>query len=460
MPFNSFENYPMSWKPRIDKTVKTPLYILLAEQLEEDIRNQRLLPGTKLPPQRELADYLDLNPSTVYKAFAICTKKGLLTGNVGRGTFVAYDFKTPIRLDGPEKEDELIDLGVNLPESVRRSDVDEMLRMMLEDAGQELFPIRTAEWQRDAGSQLMNRFGYSTLPERICISTGGQNALSAVFQSLFRRGDRIGTDPLGYYGLKSIAAQAGIQLVPVASEDDEMTQEGLDHAIHTDGIRALYVMPDNHNPTTHRMSLNCRRRIAETVEKEGILVIEDSIDRLLEETALPTIQSLVPDRTVAILSLTKPVSPVLRLGYISVPSLYTNTLNQSFYNLNLADSPLILEIASRYILSGKIDSLIERNRINLSARNGLVDRILDGYAVRGNLYSQERWLVLPEGMNNQAFEKDLYHHGVFLYGSEHFAIGKECPVEAVRISVCTPSTMERLERGLWVIRQRLDELTQ
>lgn len=56
MPINSFENYPMSWKPTIDKTEK-PIYKAIAEKLEQDILQEVLLPGTKLPPQRELADF-------------------------------------------------------------------------------------------------------------------------------------------------------------------------------------------------------------------------------------------------------------------------------------------------------------------------------------------------------------------------------------------------------------------
>lgn len=52
---NSFENYPMSWKPSIDKT-KKPIYKVLARQLQQDILNGVLLPGTRLPSQRELAD--------------------------------------------------------------------------------------------------------------------------------------------------------------------------------------------------------------------------------------------------------------------------------------------------------------------------------------------------------------------------------------------------------------------
>ena len=56
MPVNSFENYPMSWKPDLSNT-KPPIYLALVRQLEDDIKAGALKPGTKLPPQRELADY-------------------------------------------------------------------------------------------------------------------------------------------------------------------------------------------------------------------------------------------------------------------------------------------------------------------------------------------------------------------------------------------------------------------
>ena len=50
----------MSWKPERSK-LKRPIYLSLAEQLEKDIAAGFLLPGTKLPPQRELADFLDIS---------------------------------------------------------------------------------------------------------------------------------------------------------------------------------------------------------------------------------------------------------------------------------------------------------------------------------------------------------------------------------------------------------------
>lgn len=116
MPINSFENYPMSWKPSIDKTEK-PIYQALAGQLEQDILNGALLPGTKLPPQRELADYLDLNLSTISKAFKVCELKGLLSATVGSGTFVSYDALSNAYLLEDTKPKHLIEMGATLPDN-------------------------------------------------------------------------------------------------------------------------------------------------------------------------------------------------------------------------------------------------------------------------------------------------------------------------------------------------------
>ena len=88
MPVNSFENYPMSWKPQKSQ-LERPYYLSLASLLEKDIQSGILKENTKLPPQRELADFLDLNLSTITRAYKLCELKGLLYAVTGRGTFVS-----------------------------------------------------------------------------------------------------------------------------------------------------------------------------------------------------------------------------------------------------------------------------------------------------------------------------------------------------------------------------------
>ncbi|MEC2627288.1 winged helix-turn-helix domain-containing protein, partial [Bacillus cereus] len=88
MPVNSFENYSMSWKPN-KELLKRPFYSSIAALIEHDTVNGFLAPGTKLPPQRELADFLDLNFTTITRAYKLCEVKGLIYAITGSGTFVA-----------------------------------------------------------------------------------------------------------------------------------------------------------------------------------------------------------------------------------------------------------------------------------------------------------------------------------------------------------------------------------
>lgn len=129
MPINSFANYPMSWRPKL-KRGEEPLYLEIADALERDIQNGALPSGTKLPPQRELADFLDVNLSTIARAFQKCRTKGLINGSIGKGTFVAAGGgrNRPMLEEIPPKG--CIDLGASHPLYRENEIVARMLREM------------------------------------------------------------------------------------------------------------------------------------------------------------------------------------------------------------------------------------------------------------------------------------------------------------------------------------------
>lgn len=461
MPINSFENYPMSWKPTLIHS-KKPLYLTLAETLEADIHNGTLRPGTKLPPQRELADFLDINVSTVSRAFKICSNKGLLTGAVGSGTFISYDVNTSTLILPLLPDSSVTELGSMMPETMPQTDVIFLLRKMLtEDNAQNFFQYDYQESARHKKSAalLLHRIGLSaTDPRRILFAGGGQNAISAILCGLFRPGDRIGVDPLVYPGMKGAAKLFGIQLVPIRQKDGEMSEEGLLFACRNEGIRGIYVMPDFQNPTTHTMSLSCREMLARMAKTYNLLIIEDGIQSLLPETPLPPVAALAPEHTLYILSLSKTILPALRLAYLHVPSRFASPLYQTLHHLNLSQSSLLLELADRLIVSGKLDSLLAQRKKGILERNHILDEVLADYSVLGEKESLSRWLLLPEGITGKEFESAARKKGVSVYGSERFAVGKETPPAAARLAICAPKTAADLRQGLLLLKEILDKL--
>src|SRR5262249_9196028 len=78
----------MDLRPKLDHGIDSPLYRQLFEQIAEQIRSGQLAPGERLPATRELAGQLGLNRTTVSAAYELLETEGLISGQVGRGSFV------------------------------------------------------------------------------------------------------------------------------------------------------------------------------------------------------------------------------------------------------------------------------------------------------------------------------------------------------------------------------------
>ncbi|MCE4050802.1 aminotransferase-like domain-containing protein [Bacillus sp. Au-Bac7] len=459
MPINSFENYPMSWKPSIDKRDK-PIYQTLARQLEQDVLGGVLLPGTKLPPQRELADYLDLNLSTISKAFKVCELKGLVSASVGSGTFVSYDALSNAYLLEDTKPKHLIEMGATLPDDASYEPLMLQLKTMLQESDYERWfgYGRAGEslWQKDAAVKLMRRGGFETTVDHILFANGGQNAIAAALASLCKPGDRIGVDHHTYPGLKTVAAMLSVQIVPIRSEYYQLSPESFEHACKNENIKGIYIIPDYHNPTASFMSVENREKIAAIAKKYNQFVIEDASYHLLSNNPLPAVASFAPDQVIYISSLSKSFAPGLRLAYVAVPKQFKEPLSKALYNLNITVSPLLAELTARMIVSNQFETLVESHREQNIRRNKLADEYLSDYTCVGDETGIFRWLLLPGKLTGAEFEALAAQNGVQVYAAERFVVGNSCPDRAVRISVCAPESMEELKLGLVILKRLLE----
>lgn len=461
MPVNSFEDYPMSWKPSIDKT-KKPIYQALADQLEQDILNGVLIPGTKLPPQRELADYLDLNLSTISKAFKECVLKGLLSTSVGSGTFVSYDALSNAYLLEDAKPKHLIEMGATLPDNASFEPLFLQLKSMLQETDYEKWFSygRAGEslWQKDAAIKLIRRGGFETTVDHILFANGGQNAMAATLASLCQPGDRIGVNQHTYPGLKTAAAMLSVKIVPIKSENNEMSPAAFEYACKNEHIKGIFLIPDYHNPTASCMSVENRRKIASIAKKYNQFIIEDATYHLHNKKPLPAIASFAPERVIHIASLSKSIAPGLRLAYVAVPIQFKELISKALYNLNISVSPLLAELAARTIVSNQFEVLIERHREETIRRNQVVNRYLEDYTCLGHDAGIFRWLLLPGTITGAEFEKLAAERGVQVYAAERFVVGNSSPERAVRVAVCAPESLEELEQGLTILKCLLDDL--
>src|SRR3954470_6087003 len=89
-------------------------YLKLADTIAAQITDGTLRPGDRLPPQRDFAYERKIAVSTASRVYAELLRRGLVVGEVGRGTFIAGDAKRGMAAPG-EPRGIRIDLEFNYP---------------------------------------------------------------------------------------------------------------------------------------------------------------------------------------------------------------------------------------------------------------------------------------------------------------------------------------------------------
>ena len=461
----------LSWEPKVTKK-NGPLYKAICEQLKSDIQSGALPPGTKLPPQRDLARFLGVNVSTVSRALRISEEEGLLLSTVGSGTFVAPNaVNTPVT-SAHTGGSGTVELGVLAPRLIDHEALTAVLREAAasDDAGA-LF-----EYQYDskggrpkaAGVRLITRAGASAAPETILFAQGTQNAVAASIFAFFKPGDRLGCDPLVFPSLKAVCGMAGVRLVPIRWEKGEISESGLDYAIKQEKLKGLFVMPEHQVPTAITMSSRTRDMIASKARQHDLLVIEAAMSGLAKMAAQKSISSRIPERTIFITGLSTMIAPGLRCAFISAQEEFHAKIDSSLKTIDTSPSPLLLELASRIILGERFNGMIETVRNRARARNMYVGRYLPELEISGDAYSPFKWCVIPKDIASGAagrtgrfdikeFEDAAHDAGVQIQGAHRFTVGQADPPAAFRICPVSAKDEHDLVKGLKIIRKTISE---
>jgi len=448
-----------TWKPRVERNGKS-VYLSIAEALESDIGESALKPGDRLPPQRDLADFLGVNLTTVTKAYRVCERKGLICATVGKGTFVSSDANIP-GAAREEEEGRLIEMGMLHPRCGQSELVGEAIRRVAQQSTIGSFfdydEPRLKKSQGETGVEWLKRFRRFARAEDVLVASGAQNALAVTLLSLFQAGDRIGVDCLTYMGFKSLANLFGIRLLPIEMSDTGMSAEGLERACKAEKLKGLYLMPECQNPTTCTMDLSLRRKIAQIVSANRLILIEDGTYSFLGNTELPPVSELAPEQSVYISSTSKSLSAGLRVAFMAVAPQFRDRVSRGIYSVNLNTSHFNVAIVADLVATKAADQILRERRREAEARNKIVDEALGGFTVRGNKRDLFRWLILPEGWTGKEFELCAQVAGVRLFCADRFSVGGDPAPAAVRIATSSVGTRGELIRGLDILKGLLRE---
>lgn len=451
------------WRPRLERDARLK-YLAIVEALEADIHTGRVHPGDRLPAQRSIAEVLGVDLTTVTRALNEARRRGLVDAHAGRGTFIREGVASQ-QSAGSFSGTPLLDLSMNIPPQPVAADLRRRIPAGIADLLSSPRGMLHLHYQESTGSDpdrtaaadwLEQRVG-AVAPGRILVAGGAQSALFAICEYLAKPGDAIAAGALTYPGLKAVAQQRGLVLEPILMDAEGIVPDAFDQCCRRAPPKAIYIVPAMDNPTTATLNEGRRRKIVEIAHNHGVAIIEDDPYSPLSATGVTALAAMASDLTWHIATLSKCVTPALRVAYIVAPG---NTQARRLAGIlratNLMAPPLNAALASRWIADGTLASITTAIREENAERQKLAASILRGSSFSADPFGHHLWLRLPQHWRATDFAEHADRSGVAIVPSSAFSITVQ-PPEAVRISLGVAPDRAALEDALTLLASLIDQ---
>lgn len=436
-----------------------PRYKSLVDQLAHEIRNGKLLPGTRLPTHRRLATEHKMSLATASRVYSELENMGLISGEIGRGTFVR-ELSLPKNhgIENPAATD-MLDLNFNYPSLPIQAELlrTELKRLSTSGEIEALLryqPHSGKLHERTVIADYLNNRNIAVNAKNIVITNGAQQGIAITLLGVLNPGDVVAVDALSYPGFK-LAAQAHhleIMAIPITPKGPDL--EKLEQLCKKRAIRAIYCMPTLHNPMGWVLTLTQRKQLIVLARKYHFLLIEDATYAFLVKNAPTAIVALAPDITLYISGFSKNVASGLRVGFMVAPTEFIPSLERAIRVTTWNTPALTTSIVCQWIKEGTVDKLELLLRKDAQLRQKIVSEVFNGLMTIRHPSSYFLWIPLPDKIRADQITAALHRLQISVATAEPYATTQHIP-HAIRIALASIE-LELLRDALIKIRKVID----
>ncbi|MBA3598135.1 MAG: PLP-dependent aminotransferase family protein [Methylibium sp.] len=333
-----------------------PLQGRLRVAVVQAVLDGRLSPGAPMPSSRELARLLGLSRNTVTSAYEQLIDENFLEARPRSGVFVAANARAlpavqaePLPDGGgrsgaaPDWQARVLRSLLDRP-TLTKPDrwreyaypfvygtydsqlfpTEDFRECCVRSLARAQLPHWTPDFETDDVPDLIEQIRLRLLPKRgvfalkdeILVTVGSQQACYLLAEALFDTGTRVGFEEPGHPHARNTFSLRDPRWVPVPVDEEGVVVDGMP------GLDYLFVTPSHQSPTTVTLGLERRQRLLRQAELQDFVVIEDDYEaeNLYVGAPMPALKSLdKTGRVIYVGSVSKSLSPVLRLGYIVAP---------------------------------------------------------------------------------------------------------------------------------------------
>ncbi|WP_403022448.1 PLP-dependent aminotransferase family protein [Salinibacterium sp. GXW1014] len=350
-----------------------PAYASLADRIRLLMLDGRIVSGTRLPAERDLAQHLGVSRTTVTAAYSDVREAGYLESVRGSGSIARLPGRGPLMVD--QAETALFDFTKAAMPAI--SGIADAASRAIDDLphylGQHGYDLIGIPPLREAIAEQYRRRGLATSADQIMVTIGAQHAIALLARTLIGRGDstviEVPTYPHAFEAMRG----AGARVLPVSvTVEDGWDEPALEQAIRRSSPAMGYLMPDFHNPTGRTMPPEQRERVARLAAQHGTQLL---IDETMAELVIDDIEPVAPFASfgdaVTVGSVGKTVWGGIRIGWIRAEA---PLIQRLFRNRHAGDlgTPIIEQLVVLHLLADYERILETRRRQLRTGRDHLV----------------------------------------------------------------------------------------
>jgi DNA-binding transcriptional MocR family regulator len=412
------------------------------------IADGELAPDEKLPPTRELAEMAQVNHLTAARAYRRLAELGMVTARVGQGTFVrvgAHSGAAGVERENTDWQlyalpEQLETYGDRiLAEMFRQAGRDDVIPLMVGYPAEKLLP---ADALADATKAALEKFGsrlhqYTDIegapelrqeiaaihhadgldeaPDRILVTSGLMQALTITARAILRPGDVAACESPTFPGSIEALRNSGASVLPVGVDDGGLDVDALEELLRRRDIRLLMLQPRLQNPTGRDLLPERRERLCELAQRYGFFIVEDGAygDIRFEGKEAAPLRAALPAQVIYMASLSKTVSPGMRIGWVSASGPVLERIVREKRNDDLTSPTFTQLVAARFLADGGHAAQIERAVAFYRERHDALLEAVDKHlgptvAVSRPLGGGHLWLTFRDPLD----ERDLYDEAV------------------------------------------------
>jgi 2-aminoadipate transaminase len=445
----------------------SPKYLQIYNHIKAMIIKEEMKPNKKLPPIRAIAKLLEVNNTTIVKAYELLEKEGYVYKTIGSGTFVS-DTERNINKEKAIVMDGIIrfDNGNPSIDMFPIDDFKQSINLALEKEGNSIFEYDDGLGfikLREKLVDYLSRLNVNTKKDNIQIISGAQQGIDIVCKGIINYSDLVFVEEPTYRGALEVFKNRGAKVIGIPMLEDGIDIGILKLKLEKTRPKILYTMPNYQNPTGISYSIYKKKKLIELAEKYDFYILEDDFMSDLKFNSYehnPLRSYDDKGRVIYIKSFSKILMPGLRIGLVEMPSEILKKILWAKYSSDISTSGIIQRSMYHYMENFNWDEYIKKVEKAYYEKFKVASKLMTeklGDKLKFKLPSGgiNFFLELPRGYSSKEFSEYLLKRGVSILSGSHF-FDTSIDDRFFRINIAQPSIGE-IEKGIDIISKSIDE---